>query len=111
MRSVDEMITIISGTLLFLAPILSGFYRQPGLLWFSLFGGAVLVLLGLLNSYKVAAVVGLIIFVAPWVFGFAGTPAATWAWIIGAVSVLHAVYKTFIADRKDQASNAQQHSG
>lgn len=93
-----KWVTIILGALLFLAPFMSGYSGQGGLLWFSLVGGLIIAILATLKSYKWAAIVGLVIFVSPWIFGFSGTAAATWCWIIGAATALLTGYKGFIKD-------------
>lgn len=104
-----KWIMLVFGVLLFIAPFLSGFSGQPGLLWFSLIGGAAIAALGYFNRYRWATGVSLVIFLAPWVLGFAGTPAAAWSWVIGAATALLAGYKGFIANRKDQPGGAQLH--
>jgi len=95
-----KWITMILGAFLFLAPFISGFSGQPGLLWFSLIGGAVITIFGAIKKYKWAAVTGLVVFVWPWITGFGGATAAIWCWIIGAAVTLLAGYKGFIADHK-----------
>lgn len=100
-------VTMILGGLLFLAPFLSGFSGQPGLLWFSLIAGAVIALLGGLKQFKWAAGAGLVVLVWPWIFGFAGTVAATWCWVIGAATLLAAGYQGFIVKRREQPTSNQ----
>lgn len=95
-----KWITMVLGLALFLAPFLSGFSGQPGLLWFSMIAGASVAVLGFFKAYKWAAAASLLIFLAPWVLGFSGAIAAIWCWIIGLIGVALTGYLGFRPGRR-----------
>lgn len=97
-------VTIISGVVLFLAPFVFGYSGQPAALWTSLVMGAVIAILGFMQSYKWAAGAGVVTFVAPWILGFSGISAALWSClIVGALVAILAGIRGF-----SQAGSVQQ---
>ena len=84
-----KWVTFVLGILLCLAPFVFGFSGTPLALWTSLICGVVILITGLTESYKAAAIAGLVVFLAPWVLGYSKIPGALWSCLLlgGAVAI------------------------
>lgn len=103
-----KWITVILGIALLLTPFLFGYSGTSTALWTCLIIGAIITILGFIQSYKWAAGVGVLTLIAPWILGFSGISAALWSCLIlGGLVVILTGYRGFLSGQPN-TENIQQ---
>jgi SPW repeat len=112
----QDWASVVLGVLLFLAPFAFGATDTPPAAWTGYVGGALLVIVGLVDLSSpsnhvgewLAGILGVLIFISPWVLGFSAMTQMAWsAWVVGALSVLLAAWVLFAGSAKQQTLAAQ----
>jgi uncharacterized membrane protein HdeD (DUF308 family) len=100
-KNPQDIINLICGVLLFIAPWIAGFAGEGHAAWTSWIGGVVIVVMAgaaLLQFAEweewVALVVGVLVVIAPWVLGFATIQsAAVVSVVLGIIVALSSVWE------------------
>jgi hypothetical protein len=88
-KGVTDIVNLVLGAILFIAPWLFGFADHATAAWNAWITGVVIVALAVAAIFAFAEweewvnlVVGLWVLVAPWILGFAANPVAMWSHVV-----------------------------